>query len=429
MTKRRLRAWALVALGCQGTSVPGCGSTDERTPPVTPPGALAIAFEQVPFPTSLSYITDLAFSPGGSGKFMAIDLYGGYELAELSSSGAVVLAHGTVPGVFAEYDAGLLALALDPEFENNRYFYLSMTLAKNHVVVRRYTLDEDSEAGTLASAVDILEIKVPSSPRWHNISAMGFDESGIMWVLAGDKGNSLPTKAPYESDAQDPASQLGKLLRLVPSKEAGVGGFTVPEAVVPYSPSAALGVANIGIRSPWKGLYHEGAWYYGDVGLDDVEEVNKISMPGQNLGWPVVEGRCADDVHGNKPDCTKYLDPWVYYGRSSSHPFVLDDLQARATNKRSVYAGWIYRPQDGDPYDGRWNDVIVFGDAFVGFMRAARLNTPTESWHLAHLGFPSGWGQGPDGYVYVTALSEEPDAREPDQVSGLPSPLLRIVPR
>ncbi len=429
MTKRSLLARSLpttLAL------MSGCGDTEtpyQHEPAETPKGALAVEFEQVPFKTTLSYITDLQFIPGDSGRFVVIDLYGGYELAELSPIGAKVLGHGTIPGVYAEYDAGMLGLAVDPKFDDNHFVYLAMTLARNHVVLRRYTLSEKDEAATLASAVDILEIKVEKSPRWHNISAMGFDENGIMWLFAGDKGISLPTEDPYSSGAQDPATTLGKLLRILPSKKPGVGGFTVPKDVVPYSDDAAPGVVDVGIRSPWKGLYHEGTWYYGDVGLADFEEINHVSASGQNLGWPVVEGLCKDDIHKNHPDCSKYVDPWIHYGRSSSHRFVLDDLKANATNKRSIYAGWIYHPQDNDPYEGRWNDVLVFGDAFVGFMRAAKLDDPKKSWHLGHLDFPSAWGQAPDGYVYVVALSAEPNAKEPDKVSGLPSPLNRIVPR
>jgi hypothetical protein len=90
-----------------------------------------------------------------------------------------------------------------------------------------------------------------------------------------------------------------------------------------------------------------------------------------------------------------------------------------------VYVGWIYQPVENDPYYGLWNDVVVWGDAYVGFMRAAKLNDPANSWHLGHMPFPTAWGQAPDGFVYVTSYpADPPDDGAPDHAA---SPLYRIV--
>ncbi|MGB8332830.1 MAG: PQQ-dependent sugar dehydrogenase [Polyangiales bacterium] len=393
-------------------------SGGDGEPPEIPPGVLQLSFETVQYSTTLDYVTDLAFLPDGSGEFLAIDLYGQFEHARLDAVGATSLMSGRFDGVYADFDAGQLGLAIDPDFADNALFYVSTNLATNHVQIRRYTLDRESFARTRDSEVVILDLRVSSSPRWHNISSLGFDEDGVMWALVGDKGLFEP--------AQDETSLLGSLIRINPSKVEGVGGYSTPEEGPRYSESADPAVVAIGIRSPWKGRYHQGRWIFGDVGLDDIEEINIISHAGQNLGWPVVEGPCEDDVHQNQPDCTLYDDPLVSYGRSSSEPFVRDDLRARPTNKRSVYVGWIYQSREDDPYRGLWDEVVVFGDAYVGFMRAASLADLTQSWHLGHLEFPTAWGQAPDGFVYVTAYGDEP----PDDLSSdeLPSPLYRLVP-
>jgi glucose/arabinose dehydrogenase len=406
--KRALAGLMVFALGCG----------DDREPPEIPPGVLQVRFEQVPYATTLDYITDLTFAPDMSGEFLAIDLYGKLELARLDAEGAVSLMSGQFDDVYAEFDAGQLGLAIDPGFEQNGFFYIASNLARNHVQLRRYTLERSSFAATRDSEVVILDILVPSSPRWHNITSLGFDEDGVMWVLVGDKGLFEP--------AQDPSNLLGSLIRILPSKVEGVGGYTTPEGAPTYSAESDPAVYAIGIRSPWKGRYHQGRWFFGDVGLDDIEEVNVIDAPGQNFGWPVVEGPCADDVLGNAPDCALYDDPWIYYGRSSSEQFVRDDLDANPTNKRSVYVGWIYNPTQDDPYRGLWNDVVVWGDAYVGFMRAAELDDPANSWHLGHMDFPTAWGQAPDGFVYLTAYLSEPPGDPP--TNGRPSPLYRIEP-
>ncbi|MFO0615289.1 MAG: PQQ-dependent sugar dehydrogenase [Polyangiaceae bacterium] len=391
------------------------------------PARLELDFVGIPFATELPYITDLAFVPGASGEFLASDLYGGIELGKITGDATEISFSAKIPDVYAEYDAGLLSVAIDPDFASNGYFYAGLNLATNHVVVRRYTLDRADPAATIASAVPILDLQVLSSPRWHNITSMGFEPDGTMWLLVGDKGIALPNAPdPTKTVAQDEKSLLGSLLRIRPSKEKGVGGYQPVAGAPLYSPTADPAIFAKGLRSPWQGLYHEGRWYYGEVGLDTFEELNVISAAGQNFGWPVVEGPCALDIHMNMPDCTKYVEPWVYVDRSSSSPFVLDDSEAVPTGKRSIYAGWIYRPTENDPYQGLWNDVLVWGDAFVGFMRASKLDGDPNGWHLGHHPFPSAWDQGPDGFVYMVSLSAEPDPKDPVGM-GPPSPLRRAV--
>lgn len=418
------------------TSTGGAASTSSGPTAAStgtgPPDRLALDFAPVPFPTTLPYITDLAFVPGASGEFLVTDLYGGVELAKLSGDAAEVLFDVKIPDVYAEYDAGLLSLAVDPDFAANAFFYVGLTLAKNHVVVRRYTLDRTDAAATLASGVVILELQVATSPRWHNITSMGFEPDGAMWLLVGDKGIALPNAPdPKATVAQDPTSLLGSLVRIIPSRVEGMGGYTPVPGAPLYAPGADPAIFAKGMRSPWQGLYHDGRWFYGEVGLDDIEEVNVVSMAGQNFGWPVVEGPCALDLHMNAPDCSLYVDPWIHFDRSSSSPYVLEDPEAVPTGKRSVYAGWIYRAAPGpsvpnDPYLGLWNDVLVWGDAFVGFMRASKIDGEPDGWHLGHQPFPSAWDQGPDGYVYMVSLSAEPDPSDPVG-NGLPSPLHRAV--
>jgi hypothetical protein len=408
--KRLLLPAALLMIACSS----GGGESFEPQPAV-----LAIEFEQVSYPTTHDYVTDLAFASDDTGEFLTIDLYGGFEHARLDEGGVTMLLSGRFDDVYTDFDAGQLGLALDPDFTDNGLFYVATNLSKSRVQIRRYTLDRESFEQTQDSEVVILDEDVGRSPRWHNITSMGFDEDGVMWVLFGDKGLFEP--------AQDVRSLVGKLIRILPSKEEGVGGYTVPEDAPKYSEEALDEVYAVGIRSPWKGRYHEGRWFFGDVGLDDFEEINVIEAAGQNFGWPVVEGMCEDDVLDTDPDCTLYDDPVIAYGRSSSSQFVREDPSANPTNRRSVYVGWIYQPNENDPYDGLWDDVMVFGDAYVGFMRAAPLDEPARSWHIGHMAFPTAWGQGPDGFVYMTAYSNEP----PDEPGGggPESRLYRIVPR
>jgi hypothetical protein len=170
------------------------------------------------------------------------------------------------------------------------------------------------------------------------------------------------------------------------------------------------------MRSPWKGLYRDGKWWFGDVGLDVWEELNVVDQPGLDFGWPTAEGAC---------DCDEFAEPVVAFDHTSRHPFVQADPEATSARLRAIWVGWMYEPRDGDPYQGRWDGVLTYGDGYTGFVRAHDTDPQAseDDWHAGHLVMPTGWAQGPDGYVYVTALGTWP-IDMPDEV---PSPIFRAV--
>lgn len=403
--------WAFAL--CSGLAAQGCS---ER-PPV-PEDGLQLAFEAIEHDLDFPYVTDMEVARSPGDELIVTDLLGGIAHVRLENGRMTTLSVANETETYADLDAGLLGVAIDPDFANNHFVYLGLNLSKTKNTIRRYTIFDDDPAMTIASKVTILETETPGAPRWHNITSLGFEEDGeVMWVTVGDKGVFEP--------AQDPADVRGSLIRIVPSREEGVGGYTIPKDAELFSEGADPAVYTKGLRSPWRAIYHAGKWYIGDVGLDSIEEVNLVDEPGQNLGWHLVEGPCALDVLGTAPsDCAeRFVDPWIYYDRSNSHPFVAEDFDAAPVTKRSVYAGWIYEPMAGDPYEGRWDDVLVFGDTYVGFVRAKPIEGDAPDYHAGHLQFASAWAQGPDGYVYVAAFSGEQKEGEPLP----PGPIYRAV--
>ena len=116
---------------------------------------------------------------------------------------------------------------------------------------------------------------------------------GVLWALFGEK--NLP------DEAQDVSNALGSLVRLVPSRTPGVGGYVA----APDNPFALDGdpgtsdvVAAYGLRSPWKGTRDaRGNLFIGDVGASLFEEVNvlppvRVGTP--SFGWPAIEGEDAE---------------------------------------------------------------------------------------------------------------------------------------
>ena len=377
---------------------------------------LTLKFVDIPHDAPLLRATDLAFLPNGSGEFLWLDKDGDVHHLRLDGDRARRLGGFRVPDAWFDSDAGLLSVTFDPAFTQNGFIYLGTAISMQTSIIRRYHFDANDYAATAASGVEILRVTGDAAQRsWHNIGSIGFTDDGLLWALFGDKTLDDP--------AQDPASMLGSLVRIRPHL-GPEGGYDTPDD----NPYAALGgdpaVYAKGMRSPWKGLYYDGRWFFGDVGLDTAEEVNLIDAPGLNFGWPITEGPCESS-------CDALTDPWIWYDRSSSHPFVAEDAEAVPARLRSVWVGWVYRTDwpgaENDPYLGRWNEVLTFGDWATGFVRGRRLPTGERDggrdWPVAHLYRSTAWTQAPDGYVYATALGTWPA----DSPNITPSPLLRAV--
>jgi glucose/arabinose dehydrogenase len=378
--------------------VDGADAAADAPPDAASPSAdalpVVLAFDPMDHDADALRWTDLAFLPEPLGELIAVDKDGFVFHLRLEGNTMRTLGRFQLSETHDHSDAGLLSVAIDPSFADNHFFYLGLSTGQTRNIIQRHRLDPTDYAATRDSATLVMEVSAPRARRsWHNIGSIGFTEDGYMWALFGDKV--------VEYEAQNPHSPLGALVRIIPDHDED-GGYTVP-ADNPFADGRGHpAVYAVGLRSPWKGTYYEGRWWFGDVGFDTYEEVNLVDAPGQNFGWPDIEGPCPAD------GCGESVAPWVYYGRGSGDPFVRADPEATPARHRSVWVGAVYRRAGGDRYDGRMDDILVFGDAFSGFVRARRLDGGAPSFHVGHLWGATAMAEGPDGYLYVTALGTWP---------------------
>src|SRR5262245_10910365 len=75
--------------------------------------------------SGLSYPTGIAFLPDG--RFLAIEQGGGLYLVEIGSAPALVTTIPVAPFPCNDFEAGLLGIAVDPDFSSNGYIYLYRT--------------------------------------------------------------------------------------------------------------------------------------------------------------------------------------------------------------------------------------------------------------------------------------------------------------
>ena len=114
----------------------------------------------------------------------------------------------------------------------------------------------------------------------HDGGALAFGPDGMLYAGVGDAG--VPDRA------QDPDSLNGKILRMTPDGD-------VPDD----NPTPASLVWTMGHRNVQGLTWDEGGrMYASEFGQDTFDEVNLIE-PGNNYGWPVVEGEGDDPTYTN----------------------------------------------------------------------------------------------------------------------------------
>ncbi len=180
-----------------------------------------------------------------------------------------------VPDVFARGQGGLLDVALDPRFSENRLVYLSYAEPGSDgagTAVARGRLGADR-----LEAVEVIFRQKPkvSGPN-HWGSRLVFARDGTLFVTLGDRFN-------YRDRAQDLSVHIGKLVRInpdgsVPKDNPFVGRAGALPEIWSYGHRNSQGAA----LHPVTGVLWE-----HEHGARGGDEIN-VPEPGKNYGWPVI---------------------------------------------------------------------------------------------------------------------------------------------
>ena len=269
-----------LVLATQTISTRAC---DEPSPSPSPSPAPAPSPSPSPGPVSETFTTQdgirfrvetivpglqvpwsMAFAPDG--RLFFTERPGRVRILNVVNNGRTELAL-TVDGIFAQDEAGLLGLALDPEFADNHWVYLYYTAAVAGGGVNRVVRYREV-SGQLVERVLLLD-NIPAA-QIHDGGRLRFGPDGLLYVTAGDANNtSLP---------QDVASLAGKILRITRTGATPPGNpFNTP-------------IYSYGHRNPQGLDWHPAtgelwASEHGNVGND---EINNIRA-GVNYGWPRIE--------------------------------------------------------------------------------------------------------------------------------------------
>jgi glucose/arabinose dehydrogenase len=333
------------------------------------------------------------FLPGRAHEFLLLDKQGRVRWYELDGGDAALLGKFQLLNVEGGDDCGAVSLALDPLFDEHPYLYIGHCITGQRSGVTRVNLSFSDFEHAPETARRIIELGDARAQRpWHNVGSIGFDDDSVLWALFGEKT--------IAENAQDLGVGLGKLVRVIPNRDELSGGFE--PAAGNFASALDPSVYALGLRSPWKGARdRRGHYFVADVGASDFEEINLIDEPGDNLGWPLSEGPCADD-------CDGLTEPLVSYGRSADERYAAEDPETRPSNGRAIWiAGPFASIADNDPYACNLDGTMLFGDFFTGWVRALRADDQGAvevDQSVGHLVFVSTAAQDEMGFVYLTTF-------------------------
>jgi glucose/arabinose dehydrogenase len=282
-----------------------------------------------------------------------------------------------VPQVDALGQGGLLDVALSPDFESDRTIFFSYSEPReggNGTTVARAAL-----SGTALTDVRVIFRAMPTyAGTLHYGSRLAFGPDRMLYVSSGERSDM-----PMRKYAQQPDSQLGKIVRVAPdgsSFEIWTLGHRNVQAMA-FDPQGRLWVVEHGARG-------------GD-------ELNLIEK-GKNYGWPLVaygEEYSGEPIAGAVTAKPGYEQPVYYWD-----PVI-------APSGAEFYTGQAFPEWRGSLFTGGLKDRMLVR------VRLENGKVVGEEHLLAERGQRvRDVRQGPEGALYVVT----------DEVSG---ELWKIAPR
>ncbi|MEL7165577.1 MAG: PQQ-dependent sugar dehydrogenase, partial [Pseudomonadota bacterium] len=274
----------------------------------------------------------------------------------------------TADDLFCEGQAGMMGVAVDPDFATNRRIYVyatsSLTAPGTNRLMRMTVNDDLTGVADRTDIVDDVPYKPLASdqpfggPGAHNGGRVRFGPDGFLWLTTGDiHGADVP---------QSPTRMGGKVLRMdtdgnAAADNAPPDGFD--SRVYTYGHRNVQGIA----FHPGTGTAitaEHGPWHSDEI---------TVLANGGNAGWdpaPNKSGRsdCPDGYCGYEPN---QMDGMSRYERRVYMP--MTDLDAFPDAMVPIWDnhGWSQGTSSneflvGDAW-GDWNGAMVVGLMGIGF--------------------------------------------------------------
>ncbi len=346
MSCRRATVFApfLMLLTAIAAAAP-CSNEDSKAP--IPP----IAFE--PVADGLQHPTHIANAGDGSGRLFVVEQQGTIRILQNGK---------LLPQPFLDIrdrvqdssgEKGLFSIAFHPRYRDNGLFYLDYTspIGGLHSRISRFHRRDRDHADATSETI-LLKINQPYSN--HNGGQLAFGPDRYLYIGMGDGGGA---NDPH-GHAQNPASLLGKLLRIDVDRAQAPSPYAIPKDNPGTGKSGARAeIWATGLRNPWRFAFDalNGRLFLADVGQDQTEEIDVIEKGG-NYGWNVMEGDICTPGVNLHCKAADFKAPILVYrhpeGFSITGGFVYRGPGISAMCGVYLYADYVSRRVWGLRYNG-----------------------------------------------------------------------------
>ncbi len=381
---------------------------------------------------------------------------------------------------------GLLGLALDPDFENNKWIYLYYSQAgvRPVNVLTRWQFSDDQLLE--ASKKVVLEVPVQREQCCHTGGSIEFDREGNLFLSTGDNTNPHAShyapideragRAPW--DAQKSAANTndlrGKILRIKPLEN---GTYAIPEGNLfpPGTPDTRPEIYAMGVRNPYRISIDPATSfiYWGDVGPDasryidgkgpvGYDEINQARAPGF-FGWPyfIADNQAYFEFDFETEEASGTYDPLKPINNSPNntglqklpqaqgafiwYPYAQSDLFPEVGGGgRTAMAGPVYRyalfADAASPFPQWFDNKLFIYEWMRGWINTVTLSAQGDYVSMERfmpelsLSAPVDMAFGPEGSLYVLEYGRawfqpNADARliRIDYIKGNRAPITKAV--
>jgi glucose/arabinose dehydrogenase len=248
--------------------------------PLAAPGRAAVLdpnwTETTWLATALGQVSGMAWAPDGSGRLFLTVESGQVRIVNFGPPPALVATpFATITPINTGFDGGLMGLAFDPNFVNNRFVYFFVTVTSSEQQIIRYT-----DTGGIGTGKTTIIGGIQSGPGHHGGAVLVGRDGKLYW---GDGDNG--TGAGADLDLASLASKIGRANRdgNVPADNPFVDGG---------GPNNDRIFAR-GFRNPFTATFQPST---GTLWVDDVGELYEQIFAveaGEHAGW--------NDYENNQP--------------------------------------------------------------------------------------------------------------------------------
>ncbi|MBX3323330.1 MAG: PQQ-dependent sugar dehydrogenase [Phycisphaeraceae bacterium] len=302
------------------------------------------------FVSGLRKPVDFAADPTQDDRFYVVEQVGAIRIIE----GGKLLDEpffSSDPSNFTDknWEQGLLGIALDPKFADNKRVYLNYSAKDGSTHISRFIAQSPHKLDP-ASEMVILVVKQPFGN--HNGGSLRFGPDGMLYIGLGDGGAADdPLNAGQRLD-----TMLGKMLRIDVTSEPEEGkSYVIPkdnpfigrEGVLPE-------IWSYGLRNPWRYEFDSlGRLWIADVGQNRYEEIHlqkEGSKGGENYGWKIMEGFGVFRRGGQRSQDPPRLSPEQHAERGLEAPI----WAYRHDPDGSITGGYFYEGQKIPSFKDRY---------------------------------------------------------------------------